>query len=194
MPDITALLDQWGRGDQSAFERLAPLVYPRLRELASSFLRRERPGHTLQATALVNELFLKLLARREARFENRAHFFALAAKLMRLALIDHARIARAEKRWGDHERVPLHEELPWVDANRHLLDLDRALDELEDLDAEQARMFEMRFLLGCSAEETAEVFGTSKRSVDRRVRLARAWLFERLRPLGDPPEVSERSV
>lgn len=187
--DITSILDDWGRGDRTALERLAPLVYPQLRELASAFLRRERSGHTLQATALVNELFLKLLARREARFENRRHFFALAAQLMRMALIDHARSVRADKRGGRLQRVPLHEEVPWVDASLDILDLTRALDELETLDGEQARMFEMRFLLGCSAEETAEVLGTSKRTVDRRVRLARAWLYDRLRPAdaGSPP-------
>jgi RNA polymerase sigma factor (TIGR02999 family) len=181
--DITSILDQWGRGDRTAIERLAPLVLPHLREVASSFIRRERPGHTLQATALVNELFLKLLVRREARFENRRHFYVLAAKLMRLALIDHSRIARAEKRGGDDVRLPLHDELPWVDVRTDdMIDLDRALAELAALDAEQAEMFELRFVLGCSADETADLLGVSKSSVDRKVRLARGWLYQRLRP------------
>jgi RNA polymerase sigma factor (TIGR02999 family) len=181
--DITTLLDDWGRCDRTAIERLAPLVLPHLREVASSFIRRERPGHTLQATALVNELFLKLLVRREARFENRRHFYVLAAKLMRLALIDHSRGTRAEKRGGDDVRVALHDELPWVDVRTDdMMDLDRALAELAALDAEQAEMFELRFLLGCSAEETAELLGLSKSSVDRKVRLARGWLYQRLRP------------
>jgi RNA polymerase sigma factor (TIGR02999 family) len=181
--DITTILEEWGRGDPTAIERLAPLVLPHLREVASSFIRRERQGHTLQATALVNELFLKLLVRREARFENRRHFYVLAAKLMRLALIDHSRVARAEKRGGDGVRVPLHDDLPWVDVpSDDMLDLDRALVELAALDAEQAEMFELRFLIGCSAEETAGLLGLSKSSVDRKIRLARGWLYQRLRP------------
>ena len=179
--DITTLLDDWGRGDRTALDRLAPLVYPQLRGLASSYLRRERPGHTLQATSLVNELFLKLMARREARLQNRQHFYALAGKLMRLALIDHARISKADKRGSGTETVPLHDELSWVNAaGPEMIDLDRALTALEQLDAEQARMFEMRFILGCTVEETAELLGISKSNVDRKVRMARAWLYQRM--------------
>jgi RNA polymerase sigma factor (TIGR02999 family) len=179
--DITILLEEWERGDKSALDRLAPLVYPQLREIASAYLRRERGGHTLQATALVNELFLKLMTRREPHFESRQHFYSLTAKLMRLALIDHARTAKAGKRGGAHFPVPLHEEIPWIDAGGpQMLDLDRALDDLAELDEEQARMFEMRFLIGHTVEETAEILGTSRSSVDRKVRLARAWLFRRL--------------
>jgi RNA polymerase sigma factor (TIGR02999 family) len=181
--DITRLLHQWGSGDKTALHQLAPLVYPQLREIAAGYVRRERPGHTLQATALVNELFLKLLARREANFESRAHFYVLAAKLMRLALIDHARSARAGKRGGEFaQAVPLHEDLPWVDASGpDMLDLDRALDDLAELDRVQAQMFEMRFLLGCTVEETADILGSSPATVDRKVRVARAWLYGRLR-------------
>jgi RNA polymerase sigma factor (TIGR02999 family) len=179
--DITLVLEDWAKGDKSALDRLAPLVYPQLRQLAQSFLRRERVGHTLGATGLVNELFLKLMARKSAQFENRRHFYALAAKLMRLALIDYARCHGAEKRGGDAVAVPLHEELPWVNASSaQMLDLDRALEELGELDSEQAEMFEVRFLLGCTSEETAELFGVSKSSVERRVRMARGWLFQRL--------------
>jgi RNA polymerase sigma factor (TIGR02999 family) len=179
--DITTLLDDWGRGDHTALDRLAPLVYPQLRELASSYLRRERQGHTLQATSLVNELFLKLMAQRQARLSNRQHFYALAGKLMRRALIDHARISKASKRGGGADKVPLHEELSWVDASGpEIIDLDRALTDLEQMDAEQAQMFEMRFLLGCTVDETAELLGTSKSTVDRKVRMARAWLFQRM--------------
>lgn len=188
--EITRLLDAWGGGDRSALERLAPAVYPKLRELAGSFLRRERGGHTLQATALVNELFLKLMARREAHFDSRQHFYSLAAKLMRLALIDHARAAKAGKRGGGSDRVPLHEDVPWVDAGGPMmLDLDRAMTELEALDPEQARMFEARFLLGCTVEETAELMATSKSTVDRQVRMARAFLYSRLHRDADPPPV-----
>jgi len=179
--DITILLEEWERGDKTALDRLAPLVYPQLREIAGAYLRRERGGHTLQATALVNELFLKLMTRREPHFEGRQHFYTLTAKLMRLALIDHARTAKAGKRGGAIFPVPLHDEIPWVDASgQQMVDLDRALDELAELDAEQAQMFELRFLIGHTVDETAELLGTSKSSVDRKVRLARAWLFRRL--------------
>jgi RNA polymerase sigma factor (TIGR02999 family) len=179
--EITVLLNQWGAGDRSALDRLAPLVYPQLRGLAASFLRRERSSHTLQATGLVNELFLKLLSRPEARLESRRHFYALAATLMRHALIDYARAAGSIKRGGGTVAVPLHDELPWLDAaSPWVIDLDRALQELEALDPQQARMFEMRFLLGCTAEETAEILESSKATVDRKVRLARAWLYQRL--------------
>lgn len=182
--DITSALSDWARGDKSALDRLAPAVYPQLRDLASGMLRRERPGHTLQATALVNELFLKLIAQREPRYENRRHFYNACAKLMRMALVDHARSLNREKRNGG-ARTPLHDELAWIDANSpDVLDLDRLLDELAALDAEQASMFETRFLLGCTAEETAELFSTSKATVDRKVRLARAWLFQRIQGEG----------
>jgi len=179
--DITVLLDQWRRGDETALHRLAPLVYPQLREIAAGYLRRERAGHTLQATALVSELFLKLMSRREANFQNRRHFYVLTAKLMRMALIDHSRSVNAEKRGGESEFVPLHEDLAWANAaGPMMIDLDRALDELAALDKDQAEMFEMRFLVGCTTEETAVLLQVSRSSVDRKVRLARAWLFRRL--------------
>ena len=181
--DITLLLKQWNDGDRTALERLTPLVYPHLRAIAAAFLRRENRGHTLQATGLVHELFLRLLGRREARFENRAHFFSLSAKLMRFALIDHARRLGRDKRGGGGDAVPLHQEMPWVDAcGPEVLDLDRALTELEALDAEQARMVELRYILGCNVEETAELLQVSKSTVDRKVRMGRAWLFARLHP------------
>lgn len=179
--DITIVLEDWGKGDATALDRLAPLVYPQLGQLAHSFLRRERADHTLGATGLVNELFLKLIARKTAQFENRRHFYALSARLMRLALIDYARNHGAEKRGGDRVSVPLHEEIQWIDASSpQILDLDRVLAELEALDLEQAQMFEVRFLLGCTSDETAELFQVSKSSVERRVRMARAWLYQRL--------------
>lgn len=190
--DITTVLEDWSRGDTGALDRLAPLVYPQLRQLARSYLRRERPGHTLGATGLVNELFLKLITRKTAHFENRRHFYALSARLMRLALIDHARGHDAEKRGGDAVVVPLHDEIQWVDASGpQMLDLDRALKELEALDAEQAQMFEVRFLLGCTAEETAELFNVSKSSVERRIRMARAWLYQRLTEGKNPSATPE---
>lgn len=180
---ITSALSDWAAGDASALHRIAPVVYPKLHELARGMLFRERPGHTLQATALVSELFLKLVTQREPRYEDRRHFYNVCAKLMRLALIDHARGANRDKRGGGLATVPLHPELAWLDATGpEVLDLDRLLNELAALDSDQTAMFEARYLLGCTAEETAELFSTSKATVDRKVRLARAWLFERLKP------------
>ena len=180
--DITQVLDDWAGGDRAALDRLAPLVYPELKDLARGFLRRERSDHTLQSTALVNELFLKLMNQRTPTFENRRTFFGACARLMRLTLIDHARGLNREKRGGGREEVPLHEEMAWLDAaGPEMIDLDRLLTELGQRDPEAVEMFESRYLLGCTAEETAELCGTSKATVDRRVRLARAWLYQRLR-------------
>lgn len=179
--DITLLLEAWGRGERDALHQLAPLVYPHLQRLAASYLRRESRAHTLQATALVNELFVSLMARRQARFTDRQHFYALSATLMRMALVDHARRVRSGKRGGDAERVPLHEELPWVDAaGPGMLDFDRALTELEALDPERFQVVNARYLLGCTADETADLLGIARVTVNRRARSARAWLAQRL--------------
>ena len=183
MKDITAALDEWAAGDASALDRIAPEVYPKLRELAGIFFRRERVGHTWQATALVSELFVRLASQRAHRYESRLHFYNACARLMRLALIDHARTAGADKRGGQVGAVPLHPDLAWFDAaSPAMLDMDRALNDLAVLDSEQAAMFETHYLLGCSVEETAELFQTSKSTVDRKVRMARAWLYQRLTP------------
>ena len=182
MPNVTVLLNDWVRGDVDALERLTPIVYPELHKLASACLRRGSRPVTLQTTAVVNELFLKLLASRPRRLESRRHFYVLAARIIRTALVDHYRQTQAEKRGGQQQRVPLHEDLAWVDANSaEVLSLERALSELEHLDREQADLFSLRFLLGCTAEETAELTQLSKATVDRKVRLARGWLFRRLR-------------
>ncbi len=179
--DVTELLNDWGGGDASAFDRLLPLVYPDLQGLAHAYLSRGASPVTLQTTAVVNELFVKLLSRPPRHLESRRHFYVLAARMIRAALVDHYRQVRAAKRGGQAHRVPLHDELTWVDANGpDVVALDRAMSELEQLDREQADLFSMRFLLGCTAEETAELSGLSKATVDRRVRLARAWLFQRL--------------
>ena len=189
--DITLLLDAWGRGERGALQQLAPLVYPHLQRLAASYLRRESNARTLQATALVNELFVGLLARREARFTDRQHFFALSATLMRMALVDHARRVRSEKRGGRAEMVPLHDELPWVDAaGPGFIDFDRALSELERLDPERFEVVNARFVLGCTADETADLLGISRVTVNRRARSARAWLAERLGLGGSEPSQS----
>lgn len=188
-PDVTALLHAWTQGDQSALDALVPLVYPDLEHLAHAYLRRGASPVTLQTTAVVNDLFVKLLAKPPRQVESRRHFYVLAARMIRAALVDHYRQARADKRGGAAQRVPLHEDLAWVDANGpELLAFDRALAELEQMDREQAELFSLRFLVGCTADETAELSGLSKATVDRRVRLARAWLFQRLR--GESPEGS----
>jgi RNA polymerase sigma factor (TIGR02999 family) len=188
--DVTQLLNDWSDGDASALDRLAPLVYSDLQGLAHAYLRRGTPPVTLQTTAVVNDLFVKLISKPPRRLESRRHFYVLAAKMIRAALVDHYRQVRAEKRGGEAARVPLHEELAWVDANGpEVVAFDRALVELEQLDKEQAELFSMRFLLGCTSEETAELSGLSKATVDRRVRLARAWLFQRLRGEA-PPAIS----
>ncbi|MCX6592945.1 MAG: ECF-type sigma factor [Acidobacteria bacterium] len=183
--DLTLLLEDWARGDESALDRLTPLIYPQLHALARSQLRRNYRPSTWQTTAVVNDLFLKLLSSRPPRLQSRKHFFVLAARIIRLALIDHYRQVKSEKR-GRLGRVPLHDDLTWVDAvSEDVLDLDRALNELEELDQQQAELFSMRFLLGCSAEETAELAGLSKATVDRKVKLARAWLYLRLHEAKD---------
>jgi RNA polymerase sigma-70 factor, ECF subfamily len=180
--DITALLSEWAGGDQTALARLAPLVYPDLRALATSFFRSERHDHTLQPTALVGELFMKLMVRRKLTFENRRHFYAVSARLMRYALVDHARSSGAVKRGKDLQFVPLSDEIPWLNAaGPEMADLDRALNELALLDPSQVEMLEMRYLMGCTVQETAEIMGSSPSTVDRKVRLARAWLYAKIR-------------
>lgn len=181
MEEITTALDAWAAGDDSALDRIAPFIYPKLRDLAGAYFRGERPGHTLQATALVSELFVHLASQRRHKYENRLHFYHACARLMRHALIDHARTATAAKRGAGAVPIPLHPDLAWFDAaSPAVLDLERALNELAALDPVQAAMFETRYLLGCSAQETAGLFETSKSTVDRQLRMARAWLYSRL--------------
>ena len=188
--DLTVLLEDWVRGKPGALEQLLPHVYPELYSLARACLRRGSRPITLQTTAVVNDLFVKLLTNRPRRIENRRHFYVLAARVIRMSLVDHYREKSAERRGGDRQRVPLHDELAWVDADSgDTIALDRALEELERLDPVQAELFNARFLLGCTAEEAGELTGLSKATVDRRVRMARAWLFRRLR--GDAADAGE---
>jgi len=186
--DLTRLLDDWIRGDQSALARLTPFVYPQLHTLASSRLRNANRALPMQTTEIVNELFLKLLVRRPERLQSRQHFYALAAKIIRTALVDQYRLHRADKRGGGLSRVPLHEDLLWIDAaSDELLDFEQAMQELESLDRQQADLFGMRFLLGCTAEEAAKLSGLSKATVDRKIKLARAWLFQRIKQSSEEP-------
>jgi RNA polymerase sigma factor (TIGR02999 family) len=186
--EVTLLLRQWREGDPAAFDSLLPLVYNQLRAIADSYLRRERPGHTLQATALVNELYLKLVNQRKAEWNDREHFLTFAARLMRMMLIDHARGLHRERRGNGTQKVPLHEEMAWLDARgEEMLSLEQALRDLELLDKNKLRAVELRYFLGCTAEETAEIMGSSKATIDRELRFARNWLYAKLHTEAQPP-------
>lgn len=182
-PDgVTQLLLDWGRGDQSALDKLMPLVYAELRRLAGNYLRRERAGHTLQPTALVNEAYMRLVDQRSARWQNRAQFFGVAAQLMRRILVDHARLHQAQKRGGTEQR-----RMSLADVDRmsdgpdlDLLALNEALNELEAVDPQQSRIVELKFFGGLSIEETSEVLNIGHATVERDWKMARAWLRSKL--------------
>ena len=180
--DVTGLLRDWMAGDGEALERLLPIVLGELRQIAARCLAHERPGHTLQASALVNEAYIRLLGVRGVNWRDRAHFFALSARLMRRLLVDHARAKRYQKRGGGI-KVTLTDELvardPW---DHDVLALNDKLDELADLDPRRGRVVELRFFGGLTLEETASVLGVSDKTVMRDWDLARAWLR---RELGD---------
>lgn len=187
--EITRLLQQWSAGNPEALSQVFPLLYMQLRAIAEAQMRRERAGHTLQATALVNELYLRLGRQTGGEWKDRQHFFACAALLMRRILIDYARRVQSEKKGGELERVPLCDDLPWLGATRvEILDFDRALGQLESSDARKARVIELRVLLGCTAAETAEILEISKATADREWTLGRAWLFRELKG-GEAPQV-----
>lgn len=178
--EITLLLREWSEGKPAAMDHLFELIYPQLRRIAGALFKGERPENVLQPTSVVNELFLKLIRQRSLRFEDREHFYSLSARIMRRILVDHARSEGRQKRDGGVP-VPLHEELAWVDAkSAEIMDLDRVLEELEELDQRKCKMVELRFFLGFTAEETAELLSTSKASVDRELRFVRGWLYDRL--------------
>ena len=178
---VTRLLGDWSRGDSSALEQLLPIVHDELRRIARRALRRERVDHTLQPTALVSELYLRLVQQRSASFENRVQFFGVAAQLMRRILVDHARAQAAAKRGGSSPRLSLSAaDDVGVEPALEVLAVDRALTRLAQLDADQARIVELRYFSGLTVEETAHVLRTSPRTVKREWRLAKAWLYERL--------------
>ena len=180
--EVSQLLVEWGRGDQEALSRLMPLVYDELRRLASRHLRRERPDHTLQTTALVHEAYLKLFDQREVDWQNRGHFFAIAAQLMRRILVDYARSHRAAKRGGAYIKLSLDEAAAMSDEkSADLLALDEALDRLATMDPQQSRVVELRVYGGLSVEETAAALGISPRTVKREWSMARAWLYQQLK-------------
>ena len=180
--EITVLLQEWSDGKPEVAAPLFELAYPYLRQIAGALFRGERKENLLQPTSVVNELFLKLVQQRSLRFEDRQHFYSLAARLMRRILVDHARSEGRQKRDGG-VLVQWSDDLAWVEAtSAGMLDLDRVLDELGAIDPRKCRMVELRFVLGFSALETAELMGTSKATVDREMRFARGWIYEKLRP------------
>jgi len=182
---ITQLLVDWGKGDQAALEKLMPLVYSELRRLASNYLRRERGEHTLQPTALVNEAYLKLVDQRNVDWQNRAHFFAIAARLMRRILLDDARRRLRDKCGGGAIQASIDEAAVPGPVNPveqiDIIALDGALKELEQLDPDQARIVELRFFGGLTVEETAAVMASSPATVKREWAMAKAWLYPRLK-------------
>jgi len=178
--EITQLLAEWGRGDRSALERLLPLVHAELRQIARRQMSQERPGHTLQATALINEAYLKLLGQQEFEWHNRAHFFAVCAQIMRHILIDHARAHAREKRGGGAIKVSLNDADAAVmaaDKAEDLIELETALSFLERVDPQKGRIVELRYFGGLSIEETAEVLNVSPRTVRREWQRSKAWLY-----------------
>jgi RNA polymerase sigma factor (TIGR02999 family) len=180
--EITELLLAWGDGDQEALSRLTPLIYGELHRLAQGYMRREHTGHTLQATALVNEAYIKLVDSSRVRWQNRTHFVAVAAQLMRRILVDFARNRQYQKRGGDLRRTTLHEGLGiTAHSDSDLVGLDTALQELANLDARKARVVELRFFGGLSLEETAEALQVSTDTVGRDWRAAKAWLKRELK-------------
>ena len=179
--DVTGLLQRWQAGDADALERLLALVYDELRRVARARLRHERPGHTLQATALVHEAYLRLTGPGHPTPQNRTHFFAVAARLMRQILVDHARTKKARKRGGGATVIALHDAMPAAElALVDVLALDRALDELTALDARLCQVVELKFFAGLSIDEAAQALKVSTATVERDWTVAKAWLHQRL--------------
>jgi RNA polymerase sigma factor (TIGR02999 family) len=179
--EITRLLHRWNEGDREAFQQVVTLAYDDLRVIALGYLQRGGRGATLQATGLVNELYLKLAKVRSAALKDRCHFYTFAAQLMRMILVDYSRQAKALKRPSSAERVPLHEEMSWVNAaGDELVALNGALDELAVIDERKARAIELRYFLGCTNDEAAELLEVSRATVDRDLEFAKTWLYRRL--------------
>jgi RNA polymerase sigma-70 factor (ECF subfamily) len=174
---VTKLLVAWGQGEEAALQKLTPLVYQELRRMARRYMLGERAGHTLQATALVHEAYLKLIDCKQVRWQNRAHFFAISSQLMRRILVDFARAKGYQKRGGGAHKTTFDEGLIMAPGRgRELLALDSALDALAKIDGRKARVVELRFFGGLSADETAQVLKVSAETVLRDWRLAKAWL------------------
>ncbi|MCA9287158.1 MAG: sigma-70 family RNA polymerase sigma factor [Phycisphaerales bacterium] len=191
--DVTQILSDMHGGDKQSLEKLLPMIYDELHALAESQLRQERAGHTLQATALVNEAYLKLVELKHIRWEGRAHFFGAAARIIRRILVDHARGKDRLKRGGDRRRIPL-DASAIRDVTDHgtdsvdLIALHEALEKLEALDARQSKIVELRFFGGLGMKEIADVLGVSLRTVEGDWSMARAWLSTQLAAAGEAPE------
>jgi RNA polymerase sigma factor (TIGR02999 family) len=186
--EITQLLRKWSGGDTQALDQLVPVVYKELVRLAHYHLEREREGHTLQSTALVHEVYLRICGSEELRWENRAHFFAVAARMMRRILVDYARRHGADKRGGSAIRTTLDDafEIPARNGRADLARLDDALERLQSFDARKCQVVEMRFFAGLSAKEIAAVLGTTEATVRRDWTIAKAWLFRYLEGKAQP--------
>ena len=192
--EVTLLLAKWREGELSAFEQLMPLVYPHLHKVAAAYINRERHPGELQATALVDELCLRLINQKKADWADRAHFYTFAAKVMRMILTDHARSNYAQKRGSGVPHVPLNEQIPWVTiGSESLMDLSSALDELSVIDPYKVQLVEMRYFLGCTAEETAAMMQVSKATVDRDLKFIKSWLYRRMHP-DSIPQAGESST
>jgi RNA polymerase sigma factor (TIGR02999 family) len=177
---ITGLLQAWSQGDGAALEALTPLVHAELRQMARGYMCRERRDHTLQATGLVNECFVRLVEAQRVSWQNRAHFFALSARLMRRILVDFARARNYRKRGGAAQHVSLDEQQPAIERGRDLVALDEALSTLATMDERKSRVVEMRFFGGLSNEEAAEALGVSAKTVMREWQVAKVWLLREL--------------
>jgi RNA polymerase sigma-70 factor (ECF subfamily) len=183
--DITRLLRRWQEGDEAALGELMPLIYGELRRLARRYLRQERIGHTLEPTALVHEVYLRLAGSGDAQWQNRLHFYAVAAQIMRRVLVDHARRRNASKRGGSVLKLSLDEVRDHAaESGTDLLALDDALKSLEALDPRKSRIIDLRFFGGLTLEETAQVLGISTPTVVKETRLARAWLYHQIAATG----------
>ena len=176
--NVTKLLIDLSQGDRNAVDLLLPVIYDELRKLAANYLRRERPDHTLQPTALVHEAYLHLVDQTRVNWQNRAHFFGVAAQIMRRLLVDHARKHNAQKRGQDFQKLSLDENIDRsVERSEDLVALDDALNALASFDEQKARLVELRYFGGLSIEETADVLGVTPATINRHWRLAKAWLY-----------------
>ena len=179
--EITQLLAEWSNGNQTALDKLYPLVYDELHRMASRYMNRERKGHTLQTTALINEAYVRLVDQKHVHWENRAHFFAISAKIMRRILIDHARLHAYAKRGGGAQKVSLDETAMVADERASdLLLLDEALNRLAEMDQRRSQVVELRYFGGLNNEEIAGVLKISENTVTRDWKMARAWLYQEL--------------
>jgi len=179
--EVSQLLRAWSNGDQNAFDQLVPLVYEELRQMAKRYMERQNPGHTLQTTAIIHEAYLRLVEQKQIQWQNRAHFFAVAARVMRHILVDYARARHAAKRGGEAKLVPLDEAaLASSQLAAELVALDDALESLAAVDRRKCQVVELRYFGGLSVQEAAEVLKVSPETVARDWRLARTWLLREL--------------